>query len=859
MPVFHDGPASPLFSPLPLKGNTTFGKLATAAVSKRMKDHVDSAPRGKCTCWGMPFDVGRPLLLADKSVTRQFEPLKARWLVFMHTTDFVATKRNRDGFISPTHGHGRLGEHVADYVICYAGGTEVRQPIRRRHQISMFQRPWGEGCFEAVGHRKPHAVRQLHEQPASGGRPENPVGWGWSQTRVQMEDSLLWTNWLWAWENPHPNKPIAGLRFEPKGQAIVVSGVSSGDARSMPLRWESRKKAVLRMPKGATLKPELDAAGQLAQIALDMGTVISAQPRPVYPKKGWADTYNNQMPKVSERDVIVEYTAHPDARFHLDGKSVLAGKLLQGVKAGPLTPIAPATQRVTIRVTEKGSKKPVAVKLHVHGKAGEYLPPVDRHRIPNWAWFEDYCPEFQNQEAHWCVYIPGEADVDLPVGRVFIEVSKGFDIKPIRKVVDVSQRTKQISLTVSKVLPWRERGWVTADTHVHFLSPPTANLEGAAEGVNVVNLLASQWGELMTNAGDFDGKTTFGSREAGGDGEYLVRVGTENRQHVLGHISLIGYNGRVIAPMTTGGPDESALGDPVDILLTEWARQCHAQGGLVVIPHFPNPRAEHAAAIIEGEADAIEMTAWGNLYGGIDPYSLSDWYRYLNCGYFVPAVGGTDKMSASTAVGTVRTYARVPRSRPFTYDAWMDAVRSGHTFVSYGPLLEFSVDGKRPGQSIRLTRSGGTVDIEWEVASVTVPMSRVELIVNGEIRESKQVKPGKDKGHWRLKVDRSSWAALLVRGHYPDKPEMIAAHSSPVMMHVSGTQFFAAADAMTILEQVEGALAYFDTIGTRADTAAYKRMRMVLTSAHRKLHNLLHQRGHDHAHTPATDHPEHHR
>jgi hypothetical protein len=128
---------------------------------------------------------------------------------------------------------------------------------------------------------------------------------------------------------------------------------------------------------------------------------------------------------------------------------------------------------------------------------------------------------------------------------------------------------------------------VTADTHVHFLSPMSALLEGAAEGVNVVNLLASQWGELMTNVGDFDGQNTWGSRENGGDGEYLVRVGTENRQHVLGHISLLGYRGRIIAPMTTGGPDESAIGDPIEILLTEWARQCKQQGGLVVLPHFP--------------------------------------------------------------------------------------------------------------------------------------------------------------------------------------------------------------------------------------------------------------------------------
>ena len=99
--------------------------------------------------------------------------------------------------------------------------------------------------------------------------------------------------------------------------------------------------------------------------------------------------------------------------------------------------------------------------------------------------------------------------------------------------------------------------------------------------------------------------------------------------------------------------------------------------------------------------------------------------------------------------------------------------------------------------------------------------------------------------------------ALLVRGHYADKPEIIAAHSSPVMVDVEGAPFFAAADALTILEQVEGALAYFDTVGTRAETAAYRRMRLVLTSAHRALHNRLHQHGVLHEHTSATDHPEH--
>ncbi len=322
----------------------------------------------------------------------------------------------------------------------------------------------------------------------------------------------------------------------------------------------------------------------------------------------------------------------------------------------------------------------------------------------------------------------------------------------------------------------------------------------------------------------------------------------------MGHISLLGYNGNIIAPMCAGGPDEAALGDPVDVLLMEWAEQCRSQGGIVVLPHFPNPRAENAAALIEGLIDGIEFTSWGNHYAGIDPYTLSDWYRYLNCGYFIAAVGGTDKMSATTAVGTVRTYTRIPQDRGFSYESWKMAVRDGHTFVTYGPLMRFEVEGKPPGSRIQLPAGGGTVNVSWELASVTMPMTRADLMVNGEVRESVTLNPDQDAGSWSVKLDRSSWVALLVRGQHAGKPEMIAAHSSPVMLPVESSEFFAPADALTILDQIEGALAYLDTVGTRAEDEVYKRIRLKLTGAYRRLHNRLHEAGYHHEHTPVTAH-----
>jgi hypothetical protein len=133
-------------------------------------------------------------------------------------------------------------------------------------------------------------------------------------------------------------------------------------------------------------------------------------------------------------------------------------------------------------------------------------------------------------------------------------------------------------------------------------------------------------------------------------------------------------------------------------------------------------------------------------------------------------------------------------------------------------------------------------------------MSRVELVVNGEIRESLGVSPWDASGQWTVKIEKSSWLALLVRGHYADQTEIITAHSTPVMVRVEDSPMLAAADAVTILEQIEGALVYLDTVGTRAEDRVYKRMRLVLEASHRELHNRLHQAGHFHDHIPPLEH-----
>jgi hypothetical protein len=109
--------------------------------------------------------------------------------------------------------------------------------------------------------------------------------------------------------------------------------------------------------------------------------------------------------------------------------------------------------------------------------------------------------------------------------------------------------------------------------------------------------------------------------------------------------------------------------------------------------------------------------------------AMLEYYRYLNSGYRLPLVGGTDKMSSAVPVGLYRTYARLDEE--FSYEAWCRAVRSGRTFLSGGPLVTLSADGCEPGGTVELS-GPGTVSVRAAVRSI-FPLHSLEVVCNGEV------------------------------------------------------------------------------------------------------------------------------
>ena len=95
-----------------------------------------------------------------------------------------------------------------------------------------------------------------------------------------------------------------------------------------------------------------------------------------------------------------------------------------------------------------------------------------------------------------------------------------------------------------------------------------------------------------------------------------------------------------------------------------------------------------------------------------DTFNFIEYYRYLNGGYRLPLVGGTDKMSSEVPVGLYRTYVYIPPDEEFTYESWCRNMAAGRTILSGGPLLDFTVEGVRVGDTLALPAGGGMVVVE---------------------------------------------------------------------------------------------------------------------------------------------------
>src|SRR5262249_37120651 len=161
----------------------------------------------------------------------------------------------------------------------------------------------------------------------------------------------------------------------------------------------------------------------------------------------------------------------------------------------------------------------------------------------------------------------------------------------------------------------------------------------------------------------------------------------------------------------------------------------------------------------------------------------------LDCGLHVPLAGGSGKGSNATALGAVRTYARLADGAVFGYATWIDAVKAGRTFVTNGPLLNFTADGAGPGTVLRIPPERRRIPVRIE-AKGTDGFDRVELLLNGSVVASKEASGNRQSAVLEVELapDATAWltARCWGRDRLPDG-QCVYAHSSPIYLKKEGS------------------------------------------------------------------------
>ena len=471
----------------------------------------------------------------------------------------------------------------------------------------------------------------------------------------------------------------------------------------------------------------------------------------------------------------------------------------------------PGQVRVKLAIRDEAGRA-TGVRLRVTDAAGVYWAPlghlsqVDQgRRMSGDLILGD--DETSPRRLH--AYVRDGAELDVPPGRYRVEARKGLEYTFVDEPVEVRTNGQVVTVPLRRFADFERAGWYPGDTHMHFPDPAGVRYEMECEGLRVCSLLLLKSGykdaEKPGN-GHFQNVEHFTGRLSPvSDARHFVKVGEEFRHGLLAHLIFQNLR-RIVWPVSVGQLRENGSDGFDWPLMAHAADDAHEQGAVVTWAHWPYPSMEAPLDIALGKIDSVDILTTGDPFAhhpiltdvykmqGPSAYSrapIEMYYHYLNCGFRVAASSGSDKMALNPPMGSARTYVKT--GGPLSYEAWVEGIRAGRTFISTGPLLEFSVNGLEAGSAVTVAR-GGKVRVHARAISQE-PYEVLEILVNGKVVRS--VKPGAAPRREAvideaIEVASGGWIAARAHGRtmlpYGATWWMmpVFAHSSPVYLTMAG-------------------------------------------------------------------------
>lgn len=167
-------------------------------------------------------------------------------------------------------------------------------------------------------------------------------------------------------------------------------------------------------------------------------------------------------------------------------------------------------------------------------------------------------------------YVDGRFAVTASPGRLRVEIRHGLETFPLQQDLDLPGSSEPMAFRLRRWIDMRAQGYMSGDTHVHFLSQSDSHLQMRAEDLNVLNLLVSDF----TNDRDkFSGRL-----DAVSTPDNAVFVGQESRDWQNGHVILLGIR-EIVEPFQPFGGKFQERNEP-NLLMARILREARQQGGV---------------------------------------------------------------------------------------------------------------------------------------------------------------------------------------------------------------------------------------------------------------------------------------
>ena len=468
-------------------------------------------------------------------------------------------------------------------------------------------------------------------------------------------------------------------------------------------------------------------------------------------------------------------------------------------------------RRIVVSVKDADSGVGIASRIYLSSSDGMpyYFTSLDAagsaFRYEKKNWINPLSVEFHTTvSAHPCT-------TGVPSGAYTLTVERGKTYLPHVQSLTVDDQDLSLDVSLKQWINMGKLGWYSGDLHVHRELTELPNVI-LAEDLNVVFPLTN-WVTLSGTAPSAGDKILSVELPDG-----LLRVDDQHviwprsteyeifsvgqRRHTLGALFVLGHNEPLQQTVPPWKPVVSAVrkADPHVLFDMDKLAWPFAMTLPVIAPDATYElvnnhlwRTEFAFREWYTPTPPFIAPPFGATEGGesewID-FTLGMYYTLLNCGFRMPISAGTANGVHPVPAGFGRVYVHLPGG--FEFEAWKRGLQRGNSFVTTGPMLMVSANGKPAGETIEMESTASRpIQLHAEVVSET-PVSYGEVVVNGEPRYLLRARSVKTPtGAYRVVVDqpieveRSGWFAVRF---FEDRPggRVRFAHTAPWFVRVDG-------------------------------------------------------------------------